>query len=99
MRCAQQWIDIVEARTGHEVAIYTNQSWWDSVIGNAGKPLAKDQPIWISRYPGGGPAHLPSWTAKGGSPKWKMPPLPIGAGYPATTYTVGHFWQFGEEAG
>ena len=98
---ASDWIDIVErALDGPQVIIYTNQSWWNKRLAVAGREMARDQPIWISRYhaPDQGPRYEPSWDAQGGSSKWQMPPLPLGAQYPAKAYTVPHFWQFAEAA-
>jgi hypothetical protein len=42
------------------------------------------------------PAYDNKWTAQGGSPKWKMAPLPRGASYPTDRYTKPHLWQFTE---
>jgi GH25 family lysozyme M1 (1,4-beta-N-acetylmuramidase) len=96
---AKKWIEIVEAATGRPVAIYTNAgAWWDEVLGETGKDLAKSQPFWLSRYTQNGPKYMKAWTSKGGSPKWGMPPLPNSIEYPQEAYEKGHFWQFSEEA-
>jgi GH25 family lysozyme M1 (1,4-beta-N-acetylmuramidase) len=92
---AKEWIDLVSKATGRSVVIYTNPTaWWNPVIGNAGNLLSHSQAIWMSRYTGGGPTYNPKWTKEGGSPEWKMPPLPDGASYPVGKYTTAHFWQF-----
>ena len=54
--------------------------------------------IWNSRYTNSGPIYNSRWTGMGGSPKWKLPPLPLGALFPPERYSIGHFWQFSESA-
>jgi GH25 family lysozyme M1 (1,4-beta-N-acetylmuramidase) len=93
---AQKWIDRVEAATGLPVIIYTNPSWWNSVMQDAGLPLIARQAVWTSRYTSEGPVYKQSWTVQGGSPEWGMAPLPKGARYPRKSYSVAHSWQFTE---
>jgi GH25 family lysozyme M1 (1,4-beta-N-acetylmuramidase) len=94
---AKKWIDTVESRTGRPVIIYTNPTaWWNPVMNGSGDDLTRTHAIWTSRYTVAGPQYNPNWTTEGGSPHWKMPPLPRGASYPQTTYNVAHFWQFSE---
>jgi GH25 family lysozyme M1 (1,4-beta-N-acetylmuramidase) len=97
-RLATKWIEIVEKETGRPVAIYTNVgAWWNPIMGSAGLALARKQAFWLSRYTLDGPKYRSSWSADGGSAKWKMPPLPTGVSFPANTYGVAHFWQFTED--
>jgi hypothetical protein len=63
---------------------------------STGEALVESRAIWLSRYTGVGPRYDASWTSEGGSLKWKMPPLPDGASYPADQYSTAHFWQFSE---
>ncbi len=97
VQLAKEWISLVSAATGRSVVIYTNPTaWWNPVMGSVGDGLAKANAIWTSRYTGAGPAYDPRWTKQGGSPQWRMAPLPHGASYPTAKYTIGHFWQFSE---
>jgi GH25 family lysozyme M1 (1,4-beta-N-acetylmuramidase) len=97
VKLANEWIDHVSKATGRPVIIYTNPTaWWNAVMGTAGDSLSRTQAIWTSRYTGRGPAYNPKWTKEGGSPEWKMAPLPHGASYPTAKYTTAHFWQFSE---
>ena len=92
---ARTWIDRVESATGRPVIVYTNPiAWWNPVMGAAGDDLMKRQAVVTSRYTTNGPAYDPNWTHIGGSPTWKMPPLPHGASYPEGSYTTAHSWQF-----
>src|SRR5262249_22311366 len=95
---AKKWIDRVEQATGLAVAIYTNpKAWWNPVLTpSEDAVLLGGRAVWTSRYTSEGPKYNASWTAEGGSPKWKMAPLPRGASYPQDTYSVPHFWQFTE---
>lgn len=94
---AKKWIELVEAATGRPVIIYTNTGgWWNDIMGQTGKDLAKRQPIWLSAYKPSGPIYDPRWTNQNGSSKWKMPPLPIGTSYSQDSYNVAHIWQFTE---
>jgi hypothetical protein len=94
-----EWIDDVSKATGQSVVIYTNATaWWNPIVGQDGVDLMKQRPVWNSRYTGAGPVYNPMWTAAGGSPKWKMPPLPLGGAFPVDKFDVGHFWQFSESA-
>jgi GH25 family lysozyme M1 (1,4-beta-N-acetylmuramidase) len=94
---AKKWIDRVEGATGLPVAIYTNPiAWWNPVMTPNENFVLKDRAVWTSRYTSSGPAYDPRWTAQGGSPKWKMAPLPRGASFPQDQYNLAHFWQFTE---
>ncbi|MGY3591494.1 GH25 family lysozyme M1 (1,4-beta-N-acetylmuramidase) [Bradyrhizobium sp. USDA 4341] len=94
---AREWIELVSSATGRPVILYTNPiAWWNPVLGNTGDLLTRTQAIWTSRYTGSGPTYDPRWTKQGGSPEWKMAPLPHGASYPSGKYTTAHFWQFSE---
>ncbi|MCK1285412.1 hypothetical protein IVB41_15940 [Bradyrhizobium sp. 44] len=97
---AKIWIDIVEYATGQQVIIYTNPTaWWNPVMKAKGADLMKRQPVWTSRYTSQGPRYNPKWDDEGGSPKWKMAPIPMGATFPAgSKYDIAHFWQFSEAA-
>ena len=95
---AADWIDRVERATGKTVTIYTNKSWWDDVIKDAGREIMRDQPVWIAAYRPSGPSFKPTWGNAGGGQTWGMPPLPVGAAYPKRTYATPHFWQFTESA-
>lgn len=94
---AKRWIERVEAATGLPVTIYTNPTaWWNAVMTPNENDLLKDRAVWTSRYTSAGPQYDPRWTAQGGSPTWKMAPLPRGASYPTSKYSIPHFWQFTE---
>jgi GH25 family lysozyme M1 (1,4-beta-N-acetylmuramidase) len=96
---AKKWIDQVEAGTGLPVTVYTNPTgWWNAVMTPNEDPLLKGRAVWTSRYTSAGPQYDPRWTSEGGSPKWKMAPLPRGASYPTGSYNIPSFWQFSEAA-
>lgn len=96
---AKKWIEQVEAATGLPVTVYTNPTgWWNAVMTPNEDWLLKDRAVWTSRYTSAGPQYNPRWTSEGGSPKWKMAPLPHGASYPAANYNIPTFWQFSEAA-
>jgi GH25 family lysozyme M1 (1,4-beta-N-acetylmuramidase) len=97
---AAKWIELVETATGRPVIIYTNAgAWWDPNMDANGKDLIKKQAVWLSRYLAYGPNYSQGWTVYGGSPKWKMPPLPKPGSYSPDTYSVANFWQFTESGG
>lgn len=76
---AKTWIDRVEAATGRPVIVYTNPTaWWNVVMTPAEDRLLSTRGVWTSRYTSVGPLYDQKWTAEGGSPKWKMAPLPRG---------------------
>ncbi|MCO5130813.1 MAG: hypothetical protein M9932_09630 [Xanthobacteraceae bacterium] len=94
---AKIWIDRVEAATGLPVLVYTNPSaWWNAVMTHNEDALLSNRGVWTSRYTDRGPVYNKKWTKEGGSPKWKMAPLPRGASYPVDDYSKPHLWQFTE---
>jgi GH25 family lysozyme M1 (1,4-beta-N-acetylmuramidase) len=94
---ARTWIDRVEATTGRPVIVYTNPTaWWNVVMTPNENRLLRARGVWTSRYTSVGPQYNNKWTTEGGSPKWKMAPLPRGASYPTDSYSKPHLWQFTE---
>lgn len=94
---AMSWINLVEAATGRRVLIYTNPTaWWNVVMSPKESYLIEERGVWTSRYTIDGPTYNPNWTSEGGSPHWKMAPLPRGASYPVDSYSIPHLWQFTE---
>jgi len=69
---AQQWLDIVEKRSGRVPIIYLNAGWWKSLMGrtNFGR-----YPLWLARY--GPKTEVPpewtNWTFWQCSETWRVP--------------------------
>jgi GH25 family lysozyme M1 (1,4-beta-N-acetylmuramidase) len=94
---AKQWIEKVQKETGLAVIIYTNPTgWWNPVMNEDGNELMKTNAVWTSRYTANGPQYDAHWQKEGGSPKWRMAPIPRGASYPKDEYNVPYVWQFTE---